>query len=41
MRSFLIACLVGAVVATGAAYVLDTYVQQPVAEAFSTTGTRL
>jgi hypothetical protein len=41
MRSFLIACLVGALVATGAAYVLDTYVQQPVSEAFSTTGTRL
>lgn len=41
MRSFLIACLVVALVATGAAYVLDTYVQQPVSEAFSTTGTRL
>jgi hypothetical protein len=41
MRSFLIACLVGAVIAAGAAYLLDTYVQQPVAEAFSTQGTRI
>ena len=41
MRSFLIACLVGAFVAIGAAYVLDTFVQQPVSEAFSTAGTRL
>jgi hypothetical protein len=41
MRSFLIACLLAAIVAAGAAYVLDTFVQQPVSEAFSTTGTRL
>jgi hypothetical protein len=41
MRSFLIACLVGGLLAAGAAYVLNTYVQEPVSEAFSTTGTRL
>jgi hypothetical protein len=41
VRSFLIACLVGALLAAGAAYVLDTFVQEPVSEAFSTTGTRL
>jgi hypothetical protein len=41
MRTFLIACLVAAIVAAGAAYVLDTYVQQPVSEAFSTKGTRI
>jgi hypothetical protein len=39
MRSFLIACLVAILVAVGAAYVLDAYVQEPVSEAFSTQGT--
>ena len=41
MRSFLIACLLVVLIGVGAAYVLDTYVQQPVSEAFATQGTRL
>jgi hypothetical protein len=41
MRSFLVACLIAVLVAVGAAYVLDTYVQEPVSEAFSTQATRL
>lgn len=41
MRSFLIACLVVALIAVGAAYVLDTYVQEPASVAFSTQATRL
>ena len=41
MRSFLIACLVAALVAVGAAYVLETLVEQSVSAAFSTQGTRI
>jgi hypothetical protein len=41
MRSFLIACLVAALIAVVAAYALNTFVQEPVSEAFSTQGTRL
>ncbi len=41
MRSFIIACLVAALIAAGAAYVLDTYVQESVSTAFSTQGTRI
>jgi hypothetical protein len=41
MRSFLVACLLAALVAAGAAYVLDTYVQKSASTAFSTQGTRL
>jgi hypothetical protein len=41
MRSFVVACLVAVLVAVGAAYVLDTFVQEPVSEAFSTHATRL
>jgi hypothetical protein len=41
MRSFLIACLVAALIAAGSAYVLNAYLQQPVSVAFSTQGTRL
>ena len=41
MRSFLIACLVAALIAVGAAYVLNTYVQESASVAFSTQGTRL
>jgi hypothetical protein len=41
MRSFLGACLLAALTAVGAAYVLDTYVQKSAQTAFSTQGTRL
>jgi hypothetical protein len=41
MRSFLVACLVAAVVAVSAAYLLDTFVQEPVSTAFSTQATRI
>jgi hypothetical protein len=41
MRSFIIACLVAALIAAGAAYVLDSYVQESVSTTFSTQGTRI
>ncbi len=41
MRIFLVACLVAALVAMGAAYVLDTFVQESASAAFSTQGTRI
>jgi hypothetical protein len=41
MRSFLFACLIVALIAAGAAYVLDAYVQESVSAAFSTQATRL
>ena len=41
MRSFLVACLVAALVAVGAAYLLNTFVQETVLTAFSTDATRI
>jgi hypothetical protein len=41
MRSFFVACMLAALTALGAAYVLDNYLQQSAQEAFSTQGTRL
>jgi len=41
MRSFLVACLVAALVAVGAAYLLDTFVQETASAAFSTEATRI
>jgi hypothetical protein len=41
MRSFLVACLMAALLAVGAAYVLDTFVQESALTAFSTQGTRI
>ncbi|HEY0442005.1 MAG TPA: hypothetical protein VGD36_18210 [Xanthobacteraceae bacterium] len=40
MRSFVLACLAAAVMAVGAAVVLD-YFQRPASVAFTTTGARI
>jgi hypothetical protein len=41
MRSFLVACLVAALVAVVAAYLLDAFVQESASTAFSTEATRI
>ena len=41
MKAFLAALAVAVLLAVGAAWVLDTYLQQPVQTAFSTSGVRL
>jgi hypothetical protein len=40
MKAFLVACVAIVVIAIGASYVLDRY-QEPVSEAFATTGARI
>lgn len=41
MRAFLAALAVAVVVAVGAAFILDDFVQKPVDVAFATSGVRL
>jgi hypothetical protein len=40
MRVFVLACIAIAVIAAGAAFILDNLVQQPVSVAFAEPGTR-
>jgi hypothetical protein len=41
MRAFISACLVAAVIAGGAAVILDNFVQEPVSVAFAEPSARL
>jgi uncharacterized membrane protein len=41
MRAFLIACVVAVVIAIGGSVVLDTFVQEPSAAAFTRPGVRI
>jgi hypothetical protein len=40
MRVFVWACIATAVIAVGAAFILDNFVQEPVSAAFAEPGTR-
>ena len=41
MRIFIAACLIAGVIGTGAAVVLDTFVQEPVSVAFAEPSARI
>jgi hypothetical protein len=41
VRAFIVACLFAAVVAAGAAVILDTFAQEPVSVAFAEPSTRI
>jgi hypothetical protein len=41
MRAFIAACVVAVVIAVGAGVILESSVQRPASEAFTTTGARI